>query len=286
MNASLPHSEKGPALFVICSWTNARMEHVKNYSNEYRRVFPDTPILVLDTHFRDLLSPGSSTVQKQIEVAVELIHNMSSSGLGLHLHVFSEGGCFKACRLAENYRQKYGLQLPVAAMVLDSTPGKPRYLRHCKGLAKAITKNRWLQALCLPMAFAITGTVWIGYMIFTDFANNPMSWSRLALLDFKASGSDVSKPHLFYRFSTQDDIVDHHDVMEHIEQATQQGFSVEICTFNTDHVCHAKKQENRAAYWSSIHHWWLPNCPLEDVSDLTRETLIPTQYHRIWMSGS
>lgn len=277
-----------PALVVLCSWTNARLAHVQRYSNEYMTLFPNTRIIVLDTHFWDLVCPTFSALKDQTASAVELIHaelSIQSHGTGMPrsgmlLHVLSEGGCFKACKLAKAYWKRYSQKLPVSALVLDSTPGKPRYLRHCKGLVKAITTRPFLQNLCLPAAFAVTGTVWIGYMVFTDFANNPISWSRRTLLDGRYLEYITTRP-LLYCYSEQDDIVDSRDIQQHAAQAEAQKLSVTRCKYESDHVSHAKVNTKR--YWAEIYCMWSPGAQLERHPCARKESLKRLGPHRIFV---
>lgn len=130
-----------PDLVIICSWLYALPKHISKYTNAYQRLYPTTPILLLKQDGPDLMWRPNAWQMKNLKPATELI-KVAESGLDRHLrvmmHVFSNGGSFTACQLADAYALSARSEsneggwlagpvtlLPVTALVIDSAPSIP-----------------------------------------------------------------------------------------------------------------------------------------------------------------
>lgn len=258
--SSYPGDSGEPTLIVLCSWTGAYIEHVRYYATKYKRLFPSTPILLITTSPQDVLRRSSRKRKEQLALAVRLLHVRSwrdgddkeaRKEERILMHVLSDGGSFKACELTKAYLEAHQTRFPISALILDSTPGIPRYPRYCKALAKAVARNPALQCLCRLPVYVALGTLWIVYRACIGFENNQVSRTGKDLLDVKLFDSAV--PHC-YLYSTQDTIVAYEDVKQHVVLAKSR-YPVTECVFDSsDHVMHGKVYPEE--YWSSIYSTW------------------------------
>lgn len=113
------------------------------------------------------------------------------------LHIFSEGGANKGCKLATAYRAATGTYLPISAIYLDSTPGHPHFLRLYSALAKSFPPTPALEQLATVVVFVVSGLVWVVYHVFVGYENNPVSRSRKQLLDPELFGLMVPRCYVY-----------------------------------------------------------------------------------------
>jgi hypothetical protein len=215
--------------------------------------------MVITTSAYDLILRSSDEKRKRLLPALlrlRIIHasqQQSSRGRerGFLMHVFSEGGCDTACRLAEAYHNTTGIRLPVSALCLDSTPGRPGYLRLCNALARSFPLTPVLKQLGLLVAGGALGVIWAIYCIFIGFENNLISRSRKCLLD--STYFDLSAPRC-YLYSTDDSIVPWEDVSNHAGDSKRMGIPVTEILFDCEHVSHARHEPYR--YWHAVRSTW------------------------------
>ncbi|KNG52047.1 indole-diterpene biosynthesis protein [Stemphylium lycopersici] len=246
-----------PSLVLICTWTGARPRHIAKYTTKYQTLFPSSLIMVVTTTAKDLCFRSSERKQERMKPAVERLSSYKSiSGSthdnGILLHVFSEGGSNKACELAEAYYNITQTRIPVSAMCLDSTPGRPHYLRLCKALNKSLPQVPILRHASLLLASGVLGCIWFFYKHIKGPENNVITRTRRRLQDDRYLDSAAPR---CYLFSKNDNLIAWKDVGEHAEEARAAGSSVTDVLFEVSgHVDHAKQEPRR--YWDAVVTTW------------------------------
>jgi hypothetical protein len=246
-----------PSLVLLCSWTEAPLGHVEKYTKVYQRLFPFTRIMVITTSVKDLCFRTSSQESERLRPAVEQIRSYQQFDPAgrpgaILMHVFSEGGSHKACELAEAYFRATTTQLPVAALCLDSTPGRPRYLRLCKAINNTLPLTPLLRHTGPLLSAALVGCVWIFYCTVKDFDDNVITRTRERILD--RTYWNLSAPRC-YLYSRADALVFWRDVEDHILQSTSQNIPVKAVPFvDTGHVRHSVSEGEM--YWNAVLETW------------------------------
>ncbi|GAA5882670.1 hypothetical protein JCM16303_006537 [Sporobolomyces ruberrimus] len=98
-----------PSLLVVFGWMDAQLKHMDKYLSSYRKLFPTSPILLLQSSQAGFYSSKNSLeTRKAFEPAIEMIRKEQRSlhqrskesergqqgqGKGILVHVFSNGGC-------------------------------------------------------------------------------------------------------------------------------------------------------------------------------------------------
>jgi hypothetical protein len=251
-----------PSLIILCTWTGARNRHIRSYRGKYQKKFPKTPGMLITTGIVDLCIRGSESKQKRLRPAVEWIAKrlpQVPTAKQILMHVFSEGGSNKACELAEAYWTTTGSSLPVSALILDSTPGRPHFRRLCDAASKSLSPIPCFRVASLPLCYVMVGTVWVVYCGFKGFEKNVISMTRNRLLD--PSVWDFNAPRC-YIYSASDDLIEYRDIEDHAKASEHCHIPVKRQRFETSgHVMHAKSHED--AYWNAVWDTWRPQIPSE-----------------------
>lgn len=247
-HASMSKDTSSPQLILLCPWTGASTVHIRKYSESYHEYYPSTPVMAITTSLADLCFRSSTTKQKRLLPAVELLLSYQR----ILMHVFSEGGSNKACELAEAYRKKCGYHLPVSALCLDSTPGEPHYRRLCNAFSRALPPVPLMRPAGLLVGGAVLGCTWILYCGLRGFENNVVSQTRRRLVD--GEFWDLRAPRC-YLFSKHDVLISSEDISMHADESADKGIPVIKVEFqNSGHVQHAIRAPNR--YWDAILKNW------------------------------
>ncbi|OCT45126.1 DNA repair protein RAD57 [Cladophialophora carrionii] len=176
---AVKQSTPDPDLIIICSWMYALPRHIAKYTQAYRARYASSPILLLRQDGGDFFWRTHATQMRNLEPAVSVIRTLerrSQSAASttqvdqnanpdvkakagakakaktetkakprVLMHVFSNGGAWSACQLADAYASAYASAfactsiptlspresdrtnaiLPVDALILDSTPSLP-----------------------------------------------------------------------------------------------------------------------------------------------------------------
>jgi hypothetical protein len=256
------NSQPPPSLILLLSWTGAVDKHISRYTNSYKNLFPSTPILLVTTSPADFLFRSSKQKQSRLDPAVDYIQDMHSQEPGkgnksmrILMHAFSEGGSNKACELAERYKSRTGNRLLISALFLDSTPGKPRYRRLCKGLACSYTSNPILRLMVIGIVSLPLGLKWIMYFTVFDYERNPISKTSKELLEHEY----LDPTNQCYLYCLGDEIVASQDIKKHVEQCKAKfsseqyrGKSVEDHKYEGSHV----NLTQDTSYWDDIERTW------------------------------
>ena len=134
-----PH-DASPDLIILCSWMYAFSKHIAKYTSAHRQRYLTTPILVLRQDGGDFFYRTNAQQMKNFEPAIATIRHLrakkpTGEKLRVLLHVFSSGGAWTVCQLADAYSSAVSLSLPsvdlkpellpISALILDSTPSLP-----------------------------------------------------------------------------------------------------------------------------------------------------------------
>jgi hypothetical protein len=250
-----PISNETPALVILCTWTGARLEHIAKYTEKYQEIFEGAPIVVILTSAKDMCFRSSQKKQDRLKLALDSIShclNTTAKSNDILMHVFSDGGSNKACELAEAYWKNTGKTLPVSAVYLDSTPGRPRYKNLCNALSKCLPSVPVVGNTGVVICSPVVGIIWTFYKL-RGFDKNVISMTRNRLLDKRLFRSEAPR---LYMYSESDSIVNYTDIIKHYSDSTNAGFTVECKEFEgTEHVKHAHKSE-KEVYWKFIQSTW------------------------------
>jgi hypothetical protein len=149
-----------PRLILLMTWTGALGKHISTYTTRYACLFLSSSIVVVTTLSADFMYCSSKRKRMHLQPVVHYITELfgldvPSDSTGILLHAFLEGGSHKCCELASEYLIATGDQLPVIAMLLDSTPGRPRFTRLCSALATSFPLIFIIKQLALAIAVIV-----------------------------------------------------------------------------------------------------------------------------------
>jgi len=153
---------QAPALIVLCTWMSAAPRHVAKYTAAYSTLFPSSAQLVLTTSLGDMLARSDSAQRSKLAPVLEKMQAaIQDKGTGrVLLHMFSHGGAHKACQLAIAWRARSASPLPIASIILDSTPGHGTYKRSLKAIRVSMPPSPVVRAVGVPLAHAYLATSW------------------------------------------------------------------------------------------------------------------------------
>lgn len=176
----IPSSDrKAPPLILMCTWTAAQNRHIVRYTSIYHTLFPSSCILLVTTTAKDPCFRSSQQKQQRLTPAINCIKSSDK----ILMHIFSEGGSNKACELAEGYYKSIKKRLPVSAICLDSTPGRPRFFRLCDALNKSLPPTVVPRYISLLLSSAVIGTIWLIHLAFSGFQQNVITKTRQRILE-------------------------------------------------------------------------------------------------------
>lgn len=222
--------------------------------------------MVITTKISDLALHTTKHKTAALAPAVDYIRRRHSNrtGKNILLHAFSEGGSNKAVCLAQAYLSATGRRLPVAASVLDSTPGTPRYSSNVAAFRRSLPQNQALRALGLPLGALVLAITWVLFGIFVGYEQNAISKTRRALND--ETLWDVVGMARTYVFSQADDLIHWKDIEDHAADVAEKfGTTSMLVRFkDSGHCSHAREHEEY--YWNAVRTTWeardIEACPL------------------------
>ena len=252
-----PTSTASPKLVIVASWADARELHIAKYVAKYRTLYPAASIVLIKITTALVMRPTS--IAKAIAPAVDVVKACVGTALSssvpsspeMLVHFFSNGGSSSIATLNDIYGSSVGggedALLPLHVKIIDSAPGKPRFVRLVAFFESRLSPMQRILAspltygLALVLVFGIyTGLLkdWIG---FYGAAHNHRERQR-----------EVRRT---YIYSELDVMVDFKDVEAHAHEAEKKGFSVHLEKFDgSAHVAHVRKDEER--YWRVVQTTW------------------------------
>jgi hypothetical protein len=270
-----PANSTDPTLLILCSWAFAPLRPLSKYIKGYQSLYPHTSILLLQNEINNMLfTPDSWQFSAQFNYAAEQVkqHMDNSDNARILLALFSNGGSHSAVQLSEAYKQMYNATLPIHAIVLDSTPGKPHWSETHKALMTGVPKN--------PLA-RLAGSFTVHSMLFTTGLMHASSnvlggygelatWKLWRVLNEPGSAFLREGVPRTYIHSEEDIMILSKDVREHAEIARGRlrGLSgegkerelVKIEEFvGTPHTNHMSSDPAR--YWGIVRGTWEASLP-------------------------
>jgi len=209
--------------------------------------------------------------KKNLAPALAIIHDFESKknhgdGLRVLIHIFSNGGSWTACQLADAYlvsttsspSPQQRKHLPMTALILDSTPSLPNPQSSHTAICEALPRR--------PRALRTLGSlsVW-GFIAFTNTFETISGRENLTL-NIRRRLNDPSGAFMqgdlkrVYIYSQGDALIPANDVETHAKDAVglmgEAGKArVQIEDFKTSsHVGHVRTDPVR--YWGIVERLW------------------------------
>ncbi|QDS76449.1 hypothetical protein FKW77_004579 [Venturia effusa] len=238
---------RSPGLIMLFPWTNGEPRHIQKYINGYTERFPESPIIVVTTTLTDLVFRRSSQKQRALQPTIShIIENYSEATI--LAHCFSEGGSNKAVEFSEAYLTRSGSRLPVASLILDSTPGFPRFSNLCNAFNNTLPDIALVRLLGFPFAATV-----IGFLRLFGKENTVIAKTRRRLND--AQHWDLKNMSRTYVYSKTDALISSEDIEEHADESASAGIAVQRVLFEASSHCnHVKEDEER--YWKAVTNCW------------------------------
>ncbi|EPE35104.1 indole-diterpene biosynthesis protein PaxU [Glarea lozoyensis ATCC 20868] len=241
-------SRTSPSLIILLGWMNAPPKHLSKYVSVYTKQHPSARIVVVTTSTSDILFRSKAANLVRLGPVLEMLYSISNESVLLHL--FSNGGGLTATVLAKEYVRKTGHPMPLMAMVLDSSPGRPSVRATRRAFAVALPKNLVLQLIGNLLFTLIFMIMKLGnYLGVTE---NVIQGVRDCLNDSRYFGLDVPR---LYVFSEADRMVEARDVENHAVEAKGKGYEVLRERFGmSGHAAHMIEDPER--YWGAVGRLW------------------------------
>jgi hypothetical protein len=221
------------------------------HADAYNSLFPSSTIMIITTSIKDLWFRNSRSERSQLRPAIERILSYRNID-NILVHAYSEGGSSKAVLFAESYQRETGTRLPCTALFLDSTPGRPRYVRQCNAARLSLPSHPVLKILGSAICMVVLGWLWMYYYWIIGFENNFITKTRQRLLDDSIWNLAIPR---CYLFSKADESIWWKDVLQHAQEAIEMGVPVAHMRFpNSPHCRHAV--DYPTSYWDAVAITW------------------------------
>ncbi|KAJ9613514.1 hypothetical protein H2200_003456 [Cladophialophora chaetospira] len=263
-----------PDLIIICSWMYAFSKHIAKYTNAYKSRYPRSPILLLRQDGGDFFYRTNAQQMKNLAPAITTIRrlraekNNGSERLNVLMHVFSNGGAWTVCQLADAYSHGISASsphldikpelLPISALILDSMPSLPNPSASHTAICEALPKKP-------PFLRAIgEAAVWC-YISFAQNVDFVLGREHLTL-NIRRRLNDADSAFMqdglrrVYIYSQGDTLIPAADVEAHAKDAMgnlgdSENERVILEDFGqTRHVSHMVGDPKR--YWSIVDRLW------------------------------
>jgi hypothetical protein len=247
--SALPSNTKEPDLILLVGWMEASPRHLSKYSAGYEDLYPAASIAVITTVATDTALSTDAMNAKRLKPVLEILYGLPE-GSKVLLHMFSNGGAFTAGDIAVEYKKRKGMTLPIASMILDSSPGKGTFAATVRAFAVGLPKNPVLNFLGTTMLKVAWVLIVLGYFVQgrVDIVEN----TRRRLND--KTLFDVDTPRM-YIYSVSDIMVDWKMVEEHAEEAKSLGYTVDCEKYlETKHCSHFLVDPEK--YWKIVQRLW------------------------------
>ncbi|KIV87861.1 hypothetical protein PV11_03379 [Exophiala sideris] len=250
-----------PDLIIICSWMGAQSRYIRKYMTPYQTIFPRSSILLLRTDGSDLFWRTERQQVKNLEPAVsamrQLVDQKRPNKPRVLVHIFSNGGSYTACQLADAYLDALPGKdelLPISALILDSTPSLPSAQRAHTAICESLPKSG-------PGRFVGSAAVW-GYIglakaIEAVIGKEDITTSLRRRLNDPNGAFTQGTLKRMYIYSQADELIPASDVEAHARAASSTigWFRVQLEDFvSSRHVGHVMSDGPR--YWILVGNLW------------------------------
>ncbi|GAA5904719.1 uncharacterized protein JCM6883_003884 [Sporobolomyces salmoneus] len=281
-----PPPRDDPSLVIAFGWMDAQLKHVEKYLTTYRKLFPNSPILLLQSSQKGFYSTQNMIeTKKAFAPAIEIIRQNQQRHLdeqekksGMLVHVFSNGGCMslkwlnqelgggggggskttisqneeKTPLLSSSTSTTSTAPAPLEgtrAVIFDSCPGKSSLLVTMRAFSAPI-RSKYLRIPAMGFLAILHGLI----SLYNLILRKPPILNRLySYLNLPTSLPRVPR---LYLYSKLDELIPYKDVEAHADEAeTKLGVKVRKERFEkTSHVGHVRGDPER--YWSAIEEVW------------------------------
>lgn len=242
-------SSRDPGLILLAAWMDASIRNVAKYTAGYEKLYPSARILVIMTSSTDVVFRSETANLNRVAPVLDILYSLPSDVRFL-VHSFSNGGALTTSLIAREFVAKTGRQLPVTALVLDSSPGKATHQGAIRALAVGLPKFfifRWLIVIAISIYYWMTKFLY---------------WITLRIDMLKKTREELNTSALFrleaprlYIYSVKDYIVAWQEIEEHVGEAKKSGYRVDTEKFSdTAHAGHLKGNDER--YWGCVKRVW------------------------------
>jgi hypothetical protein len=245
-------TSRAPDLILVVGWMDAQAKHLSKYTSVYEKLHPSARIIIITTNSVDALLRTTSANLNRVKPALEILYSIpAKSNVKVLVHLFSNGGGYTSTLIAKAYHEKMGRQLPLSAMILDSSPGRPDIAATRRAFAVGLPKNfvlRFIGNLLFTIIFTCLKIVY-----FLRISTNLIDQLRADLNDKKLFDIDVPR---LYIFSDGDNMVEAKDVEDHAIEARSLGYGVDLVRYiESGHAAHMLNDPKR--YWKAVESLWV-----------------------------
>lgn len=239
----------------------ATPKNISKYTDEYAKLYPQAGILLVTTSVADVILRSPAILSMRLQPAIT--ETAAFTGLKdderrprILVVAFSNSGSLLFTIFAKTWKQKHGTILPIAALILDSSPDRGDYNKAVKAIQISDPKISFLRYPIL--GHFILGPLWVIHHVISK--ENRIRRSYRELND-SCIIPDVPR---LYLYSKADEVVDWKDVEKHA-RAKKPSVWVDMVKFDrSDHVRHI--QEDRKRYWDAIEGLWNASCTTKCVA--------------------
>lgn len=241
-------SYSGPDLILLSGWMNASPRNVAKYTAGYEKLYPSARIVVILSNVGDFFRLKAYNL-KRIAPVLEALYALPSDGK-LLVHSFSDGGALTLCGIAKAFLANTSRPLPMAALILDSAPGKSTYRATIRAHGVGAPRFFLLKWIFLGI---VTTVYWLVRALIFLRLQADERWRMRDLLNTPTLFRREA-PRL-YLYSKSDYIINWRDIEEHVGDAQNAGYKVDTEMFlDTPHAGHLKG--NDVQYWSCVNRLW------------------------------
>ncbi|KAK3316208.1 hypothetical protein B0H66DRAFT_560690 [Apodospora peruviana] len=288
-SSSLLSSDNGPSLIVLCTWLGgASTRRVAKYTTGYRRQFPGSPILLIRTVILDFtvrsfatvrsnLAPARAVVREVLGEAYHRHYQTDGEGVGVLLHIFSNGGANMAIQLAISLQQEEtpvvsgnankessklwtGQKLPLKQIIHDCSPGSASFRKFYDAAVLSVPQSFSSHPIlhAASQAAVVLPTIMTVVTLQTTGAMKSVDDLRSDLLDGNLFDENATR---LYMYSKEDTMVDVQDVETHAEEARRrfegQGKKGRVRMEMFEWAKHCSLvMEDEPRYWGLIREVW------------------------------
>ena len=232
----------GNDTIILCGWMDGQLKHIAKYADGYRMLYPTASILVLlhrQAHF--FLQHGA--LKRSVRAGLELVPQSTlTDGLSLHVHVFSNGGCFTLTKIMDAIRP---IVLKPRQVIFDSCPGIPTLRSNIMSFTM-ITRWRVVKVMIAVVVLMTLG-IYKALALCLGLRDLP---TRMREQLNSELFMDRSVPRL-YLYSIADKLIDYRSVEAHMADAAARGYDVESKRWDdSEHVSHMRVHP--VEYWETI----------------------------------
>ncbi|WAR24232.1 TM53B-like protein [Mya arenaria] len=159
-------------------------------------------------------------------------------------HIFSNNGSYvysHIVKLLTSGDERYKF-VSVCGVIIDSAPGKPRFVNAAKAYGASLHVNPVLK--CMMMFGLLMYLVVNGWAAKIWSMLNPKYKQKSNHFLFDNMAEDPTRWPMLFLYSTSDKIVHYYDIEDMMSQRRALGVNVSsVCWDDTDHVSHLRKHQ-------------------------------------------